>query len=84
MFRIKESAIARALQEGGNHTFTATQGENGYFILTIDNKALLETERGKPREFRRLDALVSLLVELGINQFTVSLKPALANTKKHN
>jgi len=75
MFRIKESAIARALQEGGNHTFTATQGDNGYYTLTLDDKALLETERGKVREFKKLDALVSLVKELGVQKFSVSLKP---------
>ena len=49
----------------------------------------METERGEPREFRKLDALVNLLKELGVNRFSVVLepsdgqpKPALANTKK--
>ena len=89
MFRIKESAIARALQESDGHTITAYQSDNGNYTLTLDDKALLETERGKVREFRKLDALVSLVKELGVNRFRVSLKPchgqpkpALANTKK--
>ena len=88
MFRIKQSAIARSLQEGTQHAFTVYEYPDGY-VLTLDNKALLETERGEPREFRKLDALVNLLKELGIDQFSVSLKPhtrqpkpALANTKK--
>ena len=75
MFRIKESAIARALQESGDHTFTVYQSANGYYTLTLDDKALLETERGKVREFRKLDALVSLVKELGVQKFSVSLKP---------
>ena len=89
MFRIKQSAVARALQEGSQHTFTVYQCADGYYTLTIDDKALLETERGKVREFRKLDALVSLVKELGVDQFNVVLKPcngqpkpALANTKK--
>ncbi len=75
MFRIKESAIARALKESDDHTFTVCQSTNGYYMLTIDDKALLETERGKVREFRKLDALVSLVKELGVQKFSVSLKP---------
>jgi hypothetical protein len=54
-----------------------------------DGVMTLETERGKVREFRKLDALASLVKELGVDQFSVSLKPcdgqpkpALANTKK--
>jgi len=43
--------------------------------ITIDDKALLETERGKVREFRKLDALVSLVKELGVDRFSVSLRP---------
>jgi hypothetical protein len=89
MFRIKQSAIAQALQEGDAHTFTAYQSDNGYFTLTLDGNATLATERGKVREFRKLDALASLVKELGVDQFSVSLKPcdgqpkpALANTKK--
>jgi len=89
MFRIKESAIARALQESDGHTFSAYQSANGHYTLTLDDKALLETERGKVREFRKLDALASLVKELGIDQFSVSLKPcdgqpksALANAKR--
>ena len=89
MFRIKQSAVARALQEGSQHTFTVYQCADGYYTLTIDDRALLETERGEVREFRKLDALASLVKELGVDQFSVSLKPcdgqpkpALANTKK--
>jgi hypothetical protein len=75
MFRIKQSAIALALQESDTHTFAACQSADGYYTLTIDNKALLETERGRIREFRKLDALASLVKELGVDQFNVSLKP---------
>ena len=89
MFRIKQSAVARALQEGSQHTFTVYQCADGNYTLTIDDRALLETERGEPREFRKLDALVNLLKELGVDKFSVVLepcdgqpKPALANTKK--
>ena len=82
MFHVKQSAIAQALQESDGHTFTAYQSANGYYTLNLDDKALLETERGKVREFRKLDALVSLLESLGIDQFSVMLKPALANAKQ--
>jgi hypothetical protein len=75
MFRIKKSAVARALQEGGQHTFTVYQCADGYYTLSIDNKALLETERGEVREFRKLDALVSFVKELGVDKFSVLLKP---------
>jgi hypothetical protein len=74
MFRIKQSAIAQALQESDDHSFTAYQSADGYYTLTIDGKAMLETERGKVREFRKLGALVNLVEELGIDSFTVSLK----------
>ena len=81
MLRIKQPAIAMSLKEGDTHTFTATQGGNGYFTLTLDGRVVLETERGKIREFRKLDALVSLVKELGVDQFTVSLKPPTRQPK---
>jgi len=71
------SGSNRALQESDGHTFTATQGENGYYTLVIDGVMTLETERGKVREFRKLDALVSLLESLGVDQFSVVLNPPL-------
>jgi len=43
---------------------------------------LLETERGEPREFRKLDALVNLLKELGVDKFSVSLKPCTGQPKQ--
>lgn len=73
MFRIKQSAIALALQESDDHTFTVCQSADGRYMLTIDDKALLETERGKVREFRKLDALVSLVKTFGVDSFSVSL-----------
>ena len=75
MFRINKAAVARALQEGSQHTFTVYQCAEGYYTLTIDDRALLETERGEVREFRKLDALVSLVKELGVDRFSVVLKP---------
>jgi len=74
MFHVKQSAIARALQESDDHTFSAYQCANGYYTLTLDDKALLETEREEIRKFRKLDALVNLVKELGVDQFSVSLK----------
>jgi hypothetical protein len=81
MLHIKYSALAQALQESGAHIFTATQGANGYYTLVIDDKALLETERGRIRAFRKLDALANLLESLGIGQFSVKINPALVNAK---
>ena len=77
MFRIKQSAIARSLQEGTQHTFTVYQCADGNYT-----RALLETERGEPREFRKLDALVNLLKELGVDKFSVSLKPCTGQPKQ--
>ena len=82
MFRIKQSAVARALQEGSQHTFTVYQCADGNYTLTIDDRALLETERGEPRDFRKLDALVNLLKELGVDKFSVSLKPCTGQPKQ--
>ena len=89
MFHVKQSAIVQALQESDAHIFTVYQSDNGYYTLTLDGNACLVTERGKVREFRKLDALVNLLKELGVDKFSVVLepsdgqpKPALANTKK--
>ena len=81
MLRIKQPAIAMSLKEGDTHTFTATQGGNGYYTLIIDGTACLESMRGKVREFRKLDALVSLLESLGVDQFSVMLKPPTQQPK---
>ena len=81
MFRIKQSAIARSLQEGTQHTFTVYEYPSGY-VLTLDDKALLETERGEVREFRKLDAAARLLKELGVDKFSVSLKPCTGQPKQ--
>ena len=81
MFRIKQSAIARSLQEGTQHTFTVYEYPDGY-VLTLDDKALLETERGEVREFRKLDAAARLLKELGVDKFSVSLKPCTGQPKQ--
>jgi hypothetical protein len=80
MFRIKKSAIVRSLQEGTQHTFTVYEYPDGY-VLTLDDKALLETERGEVREFKKLDAAASLLRELGIEKFSVVLKPCNGQPK---
>lgn len=74
MLRIKQSSIAQALQEGGQHIFTVYEYPDGY-VLTLDDLACLETARGELRKFRKLGALVGLIKELGIGGFTVSLKP---------
>jgi hypothetical protein len=50
-------------------------------VLTLDDKALLETERGEVREFKKLDAAASLLRELGIEKFSVVLKPCNGQPK---
>jgi len=84
MLRIKQPAIAMSLKDVDTHTFNALQSANGYYTLVIDDKALLETERGKVREFRKLDALANLLESLGIDQFSVKINPALVNAKKIN
>ena len=70
-----------SLKEGATHSFTATQGSNDYFTLTLDGRVVLETERGKVREFRKLDALVNLLKELGVDRFSVVLEPCNGQPK---
>ncbi|MEI6067948.1 MAG: hypothetical protein WCP96_11435 [Methylococcaceae bacterium] len=80
MFRIKQSSIAQTLEEGNNHSFTASQGDDGYYTLTIDDKALLENARGEIRRFRKLDTLVSLVKGLGVDSFSVSLNLSSTHT----
>ena len=75
MFRIKKSAIVQALQDSQDHTFTVYEYPDGY-TLTLDDKACLETERGEIRKFKKLDVAASMVKELGVDSFTVSLKQA--------
>jgi hypothetical protein len=75
MYRIKKSAIVRAMQDSPNHTFTVYEHPDGY-TLTLDDKACLETERGEVRKFKKLDVAASMVKELGVDRFTVAFKPA--------
>jgi hypothetical protein len=45
-----------------------------------DYNALLETNRGEIRKFRKLDALVSLVKALGVDKFSVRLSHANKKT----
>lgn len=75
MYRIKKAAIAQALQENSQHILTAYPVTDG-FVLTINDNAMLETERGEIRTFAKLDTLYSLVKELGnVGRFTVSMQP---------
>jgi hypothetical protein len=74
MYRIKKAAIAKALQENAGHTLTAYPVTDG-FVLTINDNAMLETERGDVRIFSKLDTLLNIAKELGVGRFTVSMQP---------
>ena len=66
--------MSTGIKDKAQHTFTAYKNPDG-FILTIDGNVTLETERGDIRKFRKLDALCSLIKDLGVDKFTVSLHP---------
>ena len=78
MYRIRKSALALALKDTAPHTFAVYKHPDG-FIFTLDGTAMLETERGDIRKFRKLEAIVSLAQALDITHFTVSLRPESAS-----
>lgn len=71
-----DTPLLRQLLRTGKAGALIAKGVPGGFMLAVRDgldEQLLEAQRGHPRKFKKLDALVSYLKEIGAHDFTVEL-----------
>lgn len=70
------TAILRELIAAGSVTALSATGAPGGFYLSAQvglERRLLDTQRGGPRLFKRLDALASFVHGVGLSKFEVDI-----------